>query len=111
MRHCITSLALLTLTLGLAGAQTPAKLEEAVLVASNAHRAKNDKGKLRIDATLNKIAQAHAQAMARRNLYGDGDKNGHYLDGKGPVDRAKAGGYKYAELLENVGWNTGHKDP
>ncbi|MFO0928634.1 MAG: CAP domain-containing protein [Gemmataceae bacterium] len=91
--------------------EASADIETAILDATNAYRAKNDRGKLALDATLAKIAQKHARAMATRDTYGDEDKNGHILDGKGPADRTKEGGYAYARIAENVGWNKGHADP
>jgi len=92
-------------------AQKPADVEKAILTAANAYRAKNGAGKLARDATLDAIAQKHAQALARVDKFGDNDRNGHILDGKDFTDRAKAGGYKPAYLAENVGWNKGFKDP
>ena len=88
-----------------ASAQKPAEVEKAIFVAANAYREKHDAGKLTRDATLDGIAQKHAQAMAKLDRYGDDNKNGHILDGKGPSDRARAGGYAFAYLAENVGWN------
>lgn len=89
----------------------PAEVEKAILAATNAYRVKQDRGKLTLEPTLSKIARGHAREMAKRDQYGDDDSNGHILDGKGPADRAKAGGYAFGKLLENVGWNKGHDDP
>jgi uncharacterized protein YkwD len=94
-----------------ARAQKPADVEKAIFESSNAYREKKEVGKLSREATLDKIAQGHAQAMARMDRYGDDDRNGHIVDGKGPRDRVKAGGYEFLYLAENVGWNRGFKDP
>lgn len=115
MRRLFLTVGCLSVALGMApsvrGESSAAAIEKAILDATNAYRAKNDRGKLSLDSTLAKIAQGHAREMARRDSYGDDDKNGHILDGKGPADRAKEGGYVYARIAENVGWNKGHSDP
>jgi hypothetical protein len=92
-------------------AQKPADVEKAIFEASGAFRKKKSVGPLVREATLDTIAQKHAQAMARVDRYGDDDKNGHVLDGKGPMDRVKEGGYKFALMAENVGWNKGFRSP
>src|SRR5262245_3940014 len=91
----------------LAFAQQPAEAEKDILDLGNTYRVKKDASKLALDDTLNAIAQAHARALAKLDKYGDDDKNGHILDGKAPIDRIKAGGYKYARFAENVGYNFG----
>jgi hypothetical protein len=101
----------LLLAAAVARADTSAQIEKKILEQGNAHRVKKDVAKLVIDDKLKAIAQAHARALARADKYGDDDKDGHILDKKGPQDRVKAGGYKYARFAENVGYNFGHKEP
>ncbi len=86
-------------------AEKPADLEKAIFAAVNAHRAREKRDSLTLNATLAKIAQGHARAMARADRFGDSGTNGHIVAGKGPLDRVKAGGYAFAALAENVGWN------
>jgi hypothetical protein len=108
------ALLVLLLDLGLgsaAGAETPAEIEKKILEAANDYRAKNDVGKLVIDNRLNRIAQLHAKALAKADKFGDDDRNAHVLDGKGPLDRVKAGKYEFARITENVAYNIGSRDP
>jgi uncharacterized protein YkwD len=66
---------------------------------------------LRIDAALQAIAQAHANTMARRDSYGDGDRNGHIVDGHDFVWRLNNAGYGWSWAGENVAWNSGYTNP
>ena len=60
------------------------------------YRHNNGLGPVSIDPVLTKIAKAHAVEMARRT------KVGHDV-GKGGLDvRARAAGYEYARIAENV---------
>lgn len=77
-------------------AQTLTPVEKAVVRLSNAARAGVGKPALKPDAALMKIARGHAVMMARLR------KMAHALAGKGPGGRAKAAGYKFRALAENV---------
>ncbi|MFC5066816.1 CAP domain-containing protein [Flaviflagellibacter deserti] len=60
------------------------------------YRANKGLGPVVLDPTLNKLAKQHAVAMARKT------KVGHDV-GDGPLDkRARAEGYAYARIAENV---------
>jgi len=62
----------------------------------SAYRANNGRGPLTIDPVLTQIAKAHATEMARKT------KVGHDV-GSGNLDtRARAAGYRYARIAENV---------
>ncbi len=91
--------------------QTLNPIEKRLVEATNKLRLAEGLGKLEVNATLQVIAQKHAGNMASQDKYGDTDKDGHVLDGKGPVDRAKAGGYRYSRIGENVGANLGYAHP
>jgi hypothetical protein len=94
-----------------ARAQKPAAVEKVIFDSTNVFRQKTSREKFVREATLDKVAQGHAQAMARLNKYGDDDKDGHILDGKDVVARVKGSGYESVYLAENVGWNQGFRDP
>ena len=51
-----------------------------------------------VDQTLQKTAQEFANYMAENDRYG------HYADGRNPSERAKAHGYEYAIVLENIAY-------
>jgi hypothetical protein len=110
IRPIIPALALL-LAATPAFAQKPEDVEKKILELTNAYRTKKEVGKLDLEGKLGAIAQAHARAMAKADKYGDDDKDGHIWDGKNPAERAKAAGYKFGSLGENVGWNINQKDP
>lgn len=73
--------------------------EQAVLDATNAERKKAKLDPLTADAKLTEAARSHAANMAKQ------DKLAHTLDDKTFEDRAKAAGYAYRGLAENIAWN------
>lgn len=75
--------------------------EKAVIELTNAERKKADKGlePLKMNPQLMEAARAHGANMAKQ------DKLDHVLDEKAPADRAKAAGYKYRFVGENIAWN------
>jgi uncharacterized protein YkwD len=84
--------------------QTPATLSDAearILELTNAARKKEGLGPLKISTTLLETARAHSKNQARQ------DKMAHELDGKKPVDRVKAAGYKFRYTAENVAFGEG----
>src|SRR4051794_33188951 len=78
-----------------AGSLTPE--EKAVLELTNKEREKEQLPPLKPNAKLTAAARAHSLNMAKQ------DKLDHELDGKNPADRARAAGYRYVYLGENVG--------
>lgn len=85
-------------------------LEEKVIAETNALRRQNRRAPLAPEKQLTVLAQNHARNMARQDRFGDGDKNGHILDGRGFEDRIKASGYPYARVAENVGYQLNKPD-
>lgn len=80
-------------------ADKPATPQEMIIRLTNEFRRSQKVPPLKADETLARVAQKHAENMARQN------KAGHFLDGKTPVDRAKAAGYKHP-VGENVAATT-----
>jgi uncharacterized protein YkwD len=85
--------------------------EQKVIDQTNAYRAENKLQPLKPKVQLIVVAQNHARNMARQDRFGDSDKNGHVLDGKGFEDRIKASGYLFARVAENVGYQYNKPDP
>ena len=68
-----------------------------VLALVNRFRARHRLKALRLDASLNRAAQAHADDMAARDYFG------HVTpDGRNVGDRATRAGYRWASVLENL---------
>lgn len=65
---------------------------------TNAFRKEQGLTPVKANAQLMATAQEFAAFMARTGKYG------HEADGRTPADRAKAQGYSYAVILENIGW-------
>jgi uncharacterized protein YkwD len=70
--------------------------ERTILDLTNKARADNKLPPLSLNAVLTKAARAHSADMAKEG------KMAHVLNGKTPVDRLKAAGYKYSYSGENV---------
>jgi uncharacterized protein YkwD len=68
------------------------------VAATNEFRREHDLGPLASDAALAASAQEFAAYMARTGNYG------HEADGRTPAERAKAHGYDYCSIAENIGW-------
>jgi uncharacterized protein YkwD len=62
-------------------------LRVGILDLINKHRAEKKAPALKVNSILQKVAQNHAENMARQ------EKSGHFLDGKGPVERAADADY------------------
>src|SRR3954467_7116028 len=77
------------------------KEEKALLTLTNKERAKEDLPLLEPHQLLVKIAREHSTNMAKQG------QMTHKLDGKGPAERAKDAGYRYARIGENVAWSEG----
>lgn len=76
----------------------PTDLVAAVLDGTNAFRRKHERTPLKTNAELEKAAQAFADFMAKELLYG------HHADERAPAERAKAAGYDYCRVLENIAY-------
>jgi uncharacterized protein YkwD len=74
------------------------KVKEQVVKLTNAFRAENKLGALKVNAELGKAAQPFAEYMART------DKFSHTADGKEPWERVAAAGYAYCIVLENIAY-------
>jgi uncharacterized protein YkwD len=68
-----------------------------ILELTNAERKKKDLPPLQANALLCKVAQQHSENMAKQG------KMEHNLDGKTPLKRLQAAGYKYYRAYENIG--------
>jgi uncharacterized protein YkwD len=85
--------------------------EQKVIEATNGFRRENRLEPVKPSVRLIMIAQKHARNMARQDKYGDTDKNGHVLDGKGLDSRIQVGGYEFGRVAENVGYQLNKPDP
>ncbi len=85
--------------------------EKGVLMQTNAFRREHGLNHLRAESRLMEVARRHAANMARKDRFGDTDKNGHVMDGLDPGDRVQVGGYSFSRVAENVGWQLGKPDP
>lgn len=85
--------------------------EKAMLIKTNAFRRDRGLSLLRPESRLMATARRHAGNMARKDRFGDTGTNGHVMDGMDSGDRVQWGGYAFALLAENVGWQLGHPDP
>lgn len=93
------------------GPTVPGKEAEAVIRLTNELRTSEKAPVLKANKTLMKVAQDHADNMAKQDKFGDDDKNGHVLDGKKPKDRIEASDYKFLVFGEISLWNSGQDDP
>jgi uncharacterized protein YkwD len=75
------------------------KDEQAVIDLTNAERMNADLPPFRMNEQLMAAARAHGENMAKQ------EKLEHVLDDKTHADRAKAAGYKYRSIGENIAWN------
>ena len=70
---------------------------------TNEFRVANKLAQLKLNPILGKLAQGHADNMAKQDRYGDDGKNGHIMDGAGTKERFLAADYKFKAAGENVG--------
>lgn len=66
---------------------------------TNVFRAANNRAALKRNATLDKVARSFARYLARSGKFS------HSADGRRPADRARAGGYTYCQIAENLALN------
>ena len=76
--------------------------EKSILDMTNAARKQYSLPPLLPNETLTKTARAHSLNMAKQKTMA------HELDGKRPVDRITAAGYKYDRAGENVAYGQGN---
>ena len=69
-----------------------------VVAATNEFRREHDLGPLEAQDALASSAREFAAYMARTGNYG------HEADGRTPAERAKAHGYEYCSVAENIAW-------
>ena len=75
--------------------------EKKILELTNEARAKEKLPPLAVNAALTLAARDHSANMAKQR------RMAHELDGKTPADRARAAGYPFARLGENVAFGAG----
>jgi uncharacterized protein YkwD len=80
-----------------ATANTPAAFLARVVALTNTQRKMHGCGALTVNATLNKVAQAHSTDMAVHNYFSHNSKNGAT-----PFDRMRLAGYRYSWAAENI---------
>ena len=71
---------------------------EQIIAQSRAFRQQQERSDVEIDPHLTETARYFAQYMAKTNQYG------HQADGQRPSQRAKAHGYEYCMVSENIGY-------
>lgn len=74
------------------------EVEKLIVEQTNQFRQEEGREKVAVDQTLKKTATEFAQYMART------DKYGHRADGRSPSERAKAQGYKFCMVSENIAY-------
>jgi uncharacterized protein YkwD len=82
---------------------TPSPEEQAIIDLTNKEREAAGLKPLKFNPKLTKAARAHSANMARQ------DQLAHELDGKSVADRARAAGYAFASVGENVA--RGYRSP
>lgn len=85
-------------------ASLTAEVEKAIFEKTNRFRAKHQLPALSTDDELTKAATEFAEFMAESGKYG------HQADDRTPADRAKAAGYKYCVIRENIAYRTNTGD-
>jgi uncharacterized protein YkwD len=81
---------------------------QAIVKLVNDYRASKGLKRLKVNSQLAAIAQKYADEMATKDKFGDPGSEGHVMDGKDTLWRARQGGYK-AGVLENLAYYP--KDP
>ncbi|MEZ5853531.1 MAG: CAP domain-containing protein [Hyphomicrobiaceae bacterium] len=76
-----------------------AKTETAIVRETNAFRQTKDLSQLKRNAALDAAARAFAKYLAKSGRFA------HEADGRQPADRAKAAGYAYCTIAENLSMN------
>ncbi|MGB7327334.1 MAG: CAP domain-containing protein [Rubripirellula sp.] len=77
-----------------------AEVEKAIVTQTNDFRNEHDLQPVSMDSKLTETASRFAKFMAKSGKYG------HRADGQTPAQRAKAAGYKYCVVRENIAYRT-----
>jgi uncharacterized protein YkwD len=80
------------------------KASATIIDRINAFRRDHQLSALSIDSNLTQSAQTFAQYMAQTKKYG------HNADGRTPAERAKAAGYDYCSIRENIAYRMDSRD-
>jgi uncharacterized protein YkwD len=91
-------LAVLPFPAGSASRPDPAQVESGIVKQTNDFRRQHDREPLQVDPRLAEAAGDFAAFMARTGRYG------HGAGGSTPAQRAKAAGYEYCTIAENIAW-------
>lgn len=75
------------------------KTEVAIVEMTNAFRAENRLGGVKLNAQLNKAAKSYAAFLAQSGKFA------HEADGRQPSDRTEAAGYRHCIVAENLALN------
>lgn len=75
------------------------RTEVAIIAATNAFRAEEKLAPLKRNAALDQTARLFAAYLAKSGRFA------HEADGRQPADRAKASGYRYCTVAENLALN------
>ena len=87
--------------------------EKALFELLNKARAREKLAPLKINPVLCKVARRYSAELAKEEEAREKKKLEiltHRLNGKGPGDRAAAGGYDYRLVLENLAWGEGREN-
>lgn len=71
-------------------------VEVAIVEMTNLFRRSEKLGAVRRNPVLDRVAREYARYLAKTGTFS------HRANGKGPAARAKAGGYRYCEVAENL---------
>ncbi|WP_430452346.1 CAP domain-containing protein [Rhodopirellula europaea] len=77
-----------------------AEVEKAIVKQINDYRKKKELSQLAVNDELQETAKKFAEFMAESGKYG------HRADGNTPAERAKAAGYEYCVVRENIAYRT-----
>ncbi|TWU51261.1 CAP domain-containing protein [Rubripirellula reticaptiva] len=106
MRQLLTLMFLLAM-IGFANGQNKTsddplitEVETAIVLQTNEFRKEDGLPSVNENANLTETASKFASFMATREKYG------HHADGRTPAQRAKASGYKYCVVRENIAYRT-----
>ncbi|TWT49325.1 Cysteine-rich secretory protein family protein [Rubripirellula amarantea] len=86
-------------------ADSIAAIEDAIVSRTNEYRQSKDLDKVQVDTHLKTAAKQFAEFMARTGKYG------HEADGSTPAKRAKAAGYDYCVVRENIAFRKNTNEP
>jgi uncharacterized protein YkwD len=103
-RRVATAAAILVAACSPAAAAEVDRVEKLIVEKTNHFRKEEGLGAVRPNSALDKAAGQFAAYMARTGRYG------HEADGREPSQRAKAGGYDYCLISENISYQYSSAD-